>query len=128
MFAQQIFGENLGAFKFRAALFRAEAGDVQHAVDLVDEARDKRRFRADDDQVRFFAVRKTHDAFHVGTAAGTGHRRAVLAARERDPGVSGQTKQLRHAVALRQFPTQRVFAPARSNHQYFHELQPRSVR
>ena len=123
VFAQQVLGENLRAFEFRAAIARPETGDAQFVINLVDESQNQRCLRADDDQVRLLQPRQPHQFFNVARCCpGQFDRRAVFAAHQRDTGVARRANQLRHAVALRQFPAQRVLPSARPDHKNFHEI------
>src|SRR4029079_10713895 len=100
----------------RGRLARPENGDAG-APELVRDARDERRLRADDDEVDLVLSAEAEEALDVV------HADRVAAAERRDPGISPRRMQLSQPLAPRDLPRERMLAAARPQDQHLHEAE-----
>src|SRR4029079_6300207 len=102
---QHLLGEGLRPRDPRGRLARPENGDAG-APELVRDARDERRLRADDDDVDIVLSAEAEEALDVV------HADRVAAAERRDPGIPRRRMQLSQPLAPRGPPPQRILAAA----------------
>ena len=113
MFEKKIFGEDLAAFQARRGGIRTENWQPGFFKD-IHHAGAKRRFRADNRQVRLFLERPRHEAVEIG--GGEGKIDSNLS-RTR---IARCGKKLNLGIILAQPPGDRVFASARTDQKNFH--------
>src|SRR6185437_5993864 len=111
----EILGEAFRAFERSRRGGGAERGDAG-GFELVDESRDQRRLRPDDDEIDVFFLGESEDRVDIGRR--DRHAGRFLG----DAGIAWRAIKL---VAQRRGgdrPAERMLASARSDHQYAHAL------
>ena len=101
----ELLGEHLARLETRGALRRAEQ-EIAFGGEHVGDAAAQRQLGSDDREIDLFAAGDRGDRVGVGRIDRDASRHAA------DPGVSGRAHDVRHGALGRQFPHQRVFAPA----------------
>ena len=116
VFLHELLGENLGRLELRGLLVRPP--DAQAVfLEQIHDAQRQRIVRADDREFDFLFLREREQLRQIFRAdVHAFDRRAVFGeAFLRDAGVARRAPHLRDVRRLRQFPDQRVFAPARTD-------------
>ena len=107
------FGKLLAALQLCGGLIRAEYAEAFRRQNIC-HARTQRGFGTDNHQPGLVLNAPLFDAFKVGCA------KIKICAQLCGSGISGRAEKLRFRAVVREFPRQRMLAPAVAYHQYFH--------
>ncbi len=102
---QKILGEDLAALQLGSGLIGTEDGQ-SGLFKFIDHACAKRRFRADNRQVRFFGLGPDEQTVDIADVEGK------IRAQERSSGVAGRGIELERGIVLLETPGDGVLATA----------------
>ena len=111
----EFLGKDLASLQARGRLAGADDGQPLF-FELIDDARDQRRFRPDNGQVRPQPLRQAHDGLCLREVDGNALRFL------RDAGIPGRTVEFLHPLALMQLPCQRVFPTTGPEYENSHKM------
>src|SRR5262249_15374750 len=112
--AAKVLGEGLGTFELGCDFAWAERFDAG-GLEIIDHARDQRRFRADHDEADMVLLAERDQRCVIGDVKGNAFGFA------RDTSVAGCAEQAIGERTSRHLPRERVLAPAGPEEKYVHD-------